>query len=104
MKLVIIESPYKGDVTFNIEYAKECMFDSIQRDECPFASHLLYTQILNDNSKLERAIGLQLGFKVMSKADLVAVYIDNEISEGMKLGIKEAERLGLRIEYRKIKE
>ena len=45
-KKTILESPYSGDVEKNIDYAKKCLKDSLERDECPFASHLLYTQVL----------------------------------------------------------
>ena len=41
-KKTILESPYSGDVEKNIDYAKKCLRDSLERDECPFASHLLY--------------------------------------------------------------
>lgn len=50
-KKTILESPYSGDVDKNIDYAKKCLKDSLDRNECPFASHLLYTQVLNDKDK-----------------------------------------------------
>ena len=50
MKLVIIESPYAGDIEKNVAYARDCVRDSLMRGEAPYASHLLYTQpnILDD--------------------------------------------------------
>ena len=39
--LVIIESPYMGNVKSNVAYARKCMSDSLLRGESPFASHLL---------------------------------------------------------------
>ena len=45
--LVIIESPYMGDVQRNIAYAQQCMGDSLKRGEAQFASHLLYTQTVS---------------------------------------------------------
>lgn len=102
MKLVIIESPYKGDTEKNIEYAKKCMLDSLSKNECPFASHLLYTQILNDNLGDERATGIALGLEVMKRADLIAVYSDYGISQGMDAGIRIAKEFGIKIEYRNI--
>ena len=40
MKLVILESPYAGDVEANVEYARACVRDSLSRGEAPIASHL----------------------------------------------------------------
>ena len=51
-KLVILESPYAGEVEKNLDYARKCMKDCFLRGEYPFASHLLYTQ----NSILDDAI------------------------------------------------
>ena len=56
MRLVIIESPYAGDIEKNVEYARACVRDSLSRGEAPIASHLLYTQpgILKDEIPSER--------------------------------------------------
>lgn len=43
-RLVILETPFAGDIKKNIEYARACMKDCFKRGEFPFASHLLYTQ------------------------------------------------------------
>lgn len=102
MKFVIIESPYSGDIDSNVEYAKDCMMDSITRMEVPFASHLLYTQVLDDKIQDERYAGMTLGYEVMKRADLVAVYTDKGISEGMESGIKLAKKHNKEIEYRSI--
>lgn len=63
MKLVILESPFAGDVKRNILYARMCVRDSLGRGEAPIASHLLYTQsgILNDNLPEERQWGIDAG-------------------------------------------
>jgi hypothetical protein len=54
MKLVIIESPYAGDVEPNVAYAKAAVLDCLSRGEAPYASHLFFTQdgILNALSAL----------------------------------------------------
>lgn len=103
MRLVIIESPYAGDRKRNIEYAKECMLDSLNRGEAPLASHLLYTQILDDDIPEHRNLGIVAGFAWAEKADAVIVYGDLGISRGMMLGIKRAKLMGQHIEYRKIR-
>ena len=56
MKKVIIESPYAENIERNIKYARACLKDSLNRNEAPLASHLLYTQdgVLDDGIKAER--------------------------------------------------
>lgn len=100
MQLVIIESPYAGDVERNVRYARACLLDSLRRGEAPLASHLLYTQVLDDNEPALRQQGMHAGFRWGQFADLVAVYTDLGISSGMKAGITRAENLGQEIEYR----
>lgn len=83
--LVIIESPYAGEVERNVRYARLAMRDSILRGERPFASHLLYTQpgILDDSKPTERALGIGLGFDFWEQATLIAFYVDLGWSRGM---------------------
>lgn len=61
MKLVIIESPYKGDVPRNKLYLQSCIRDCIFRGESPYASHRMLTDALDDNNPLEREIGIRAG-------------------------------------------
>lgn len=102
--LVVIESPYAGDVDENLTYARACLADSLSRGEAPFASHLLYTQpgVLDDNNREERERGISAGFAWGEKADLVAVYTDRGLSYGMEQGIERAERAGQKIEFRSL--
>lgn len=103
MNLVIIESPYSGDVEKNIKYARECLLDSLRRGEAPYASHLLYTQVLDDTALDQRHQGMEAGFAWGTKADMVAVYTDLGISDGMRFGVKRALENGIpHIEYRTI--
>jgi hypothetical protein len=48
MNLVIIESPYAGNVELNVSYARRAVKDSLGRGESPIASHLLYTQMAEE--------------------------------------------------------
>jgi hypothetical protein len=98
--LVIIESPYMGNVKSNVAYAQKCMSDSLMRGESPFASHLLYTQVLDDTKDIERLTGMSRAFNWYRHADLMAVYIDKGISNGMKMGMEVAEKLGIEMVYR----
>jgi hypothetical protein len=85
MKLVIIESPYAGQIGENVEYARACMRDSLNRGEAPIASHLLYTQqgILRDDMPSERQWGIDAGLAWRKVAELAVFYTDRNWSGGM---------------------
>lgn len=104
MKRVILESPYAGDVVRNINYARMCVKDSLQRGEAPIASHLLYTQegILDDTIENERIQGINAGLKWKEVADLQVFYIDYGISKGMQYGMDYAKEHNIPFETRKI--
>lgn len=115
---VVIESPLRGSVPSwvplwlapvverigrarNRRYARQCMRDSLNRNEAPYASHLLLDQpgILDDAHETERGHGIDVGVRWGEAADLRAVYCDRGISGGMSLGVASAPR-DQRIEYR----
>ncbi len=104
MKLVVIESPYAGDVEANVAYAKRCMLDCIARGEAPYASHILFTQagILDDLDAAERKLGIDAGFAWGARADVVVVYVDRGISRGMEQGIARALAANESIEFRSL--
>lgn len=102
MKLVILESPFAGDIEENIKYARACVRDSLLRGEAPIASHLLYTQkgILNDDIPSERQYGIDSGLAWKSVAHGSVVYTDRGITKGMEYGIAQAVKQGITVEYR----
>lgn len=104
MLRVIIESPLSGEILRNVRYARQCLRDSLERGEAPFASHLLYAQegVLDDTNAKERKLGMEAGFAWGEVADMVAMYTDLGISEGMREGIARAESKNLPIEYRRL--
>lgn len=102
--MVIIESPFAGDIKTNRQYAVSALRDSLLRGEAPFASHLLYTEALDDNIPEERVIGILAGLEIGKYATKTVVYQDLGISNGMKYGIERAEQEGREIEYRSITE
>jgi hypothetical protein len=104
MRLVIIESPYAGDVEANVAYARRCVRHSLLRGEAPIASHLLYTQpgVLKDEIPEERQHGIDAGLAWRRVAEASIVYTDLGVSRGMEYGIKAAEEAGVPIEYRSI--
>lgn len=102
MRLVILESPYAGNVSANEEYARLCVRDSLARGEAPIASHLLYTQptILDDTDPTERQWGIDAGLAWKAVAHASVVYTDKGITHGMEYGIAAARNAGLDVEMR----
>ncbi|MCB4919724.1 hypothetical protein LAV78_14475 [Brucella intermedia] len=100
--LVIIESPYAGNVGANEAYARACLLDSLNRGEAPIASHLLYTQVLDDESPIGRHDGVEAGLAWYRVAEKCVVYGDRGISRGMIDGIERAQRFGVLVEFRNI--
>ncbi len=105
-KLVILESPFAGNIQENIDYARKCMRDCLMRGEFPFASHLLYTQkgILRDEIPEERKLGIEAGLNWGKFAETTVVYTDLGITSGMKFGIERAGQEGRTVEYRSLKD
>lgn len=104
MKLVIIESPYAGDVEMNVEYARECLKHSLMLGEAPIASHLLYTQpgVLDDSVPEQRAMGINAGLAWRRVADKAVFYNDFGYSKGMIAALDLYESEGFEIEERSI--
>lgn len=104
-RLVILESPFAGDVERNVAYARRAMRDCLLRGEAPFASHLLYTQpgVLDDDVPEERAMGIEAGLCWgTAAADATVVYADHGISRGMQMGIDRAKAEGRPVEWRSL--
>lgn len=103
---VQFESPFgaatSDEVLRNVAYAYIGMRDSLLRGEAPFASHLLYTQMLDDQDSLERQIGIEAGLEIGKFAVRTVVYQDLGISRGMDYGIKNAENMNRPVEYRRL--
>lgn len=102
MRTVVIESPLAGDYERNHAYACLAMLDCLRRGEAPFASHLLYPQVLDDLDAADRKLGMQAGLALGAKLDAAVVYTDLGISSGVKAAITRHTREGMEIEYRQI--
>jgi hypothetical protein len=104
MKKVIIESPYAGNIERNIKYARACLKDSLNRNEAPLASHLLYTQdgVLDDGIKAERMKGINAGLAWIEFADIHVFYIDYGMSKGMEYARGFYMGSGVQLEFRRI--
>lgn len=94
MRRVVLESPYSGktpeELERNIKYAQMCLLDSLRRGEAPIASHLLHTQVLNDDIEEQRKMGIAAGHAWIPCADAIIVYEDYGISGGMARAIADA--------------
>lgn len=92
--IVVLESPFKGGDYYteeeNVEYAQRCLKHSLELGESPFASHLLYTQALDDKIPEERRMGIEAGLKFYTIAKRSVIYADHGISDGMLKGIDRA--------------
>ena len=103
--LVMVESPYRGLTVAEAEgYAEAACWDCMKRGEAPFASHLLYTRFLDDRDPRQRELGMIFGRAWIKIADLMVVYEDYGISEGMKIAMELAEKLQIDVQIRKITE
>lgn len=120
MKLVIIESPYKGktleDLERNKRYLRSCIRDCINRAESPYASHRMLTDALDDDDPAERSLGIEAGLAwrhaqqpVFEKGVLVQYvavqhifYTDLGWSSGMRLAKKCYDEEGFIYEERKL--
>lgn len=104
MRLVIVESPYAGNIETHIAYAKRCIHDCLLRNEAPIASHLLFTQpgILDDSKPEERMLGIEAGLAWFRVCDAVVVYTDYGYSRGMAGAMGRARGMRVLIEERTI--
>jgi len=102
MRRVVIESPYAGDTERNVAYALLAMSDCMRRNEAPLATHVLYTQFLDDRVAEQRALGMTAGFAWGDCGELRAVYGDLGISGGMAAGIARAHATGQLVEERRL--
>lgn len=94
----VIESPFSAPtidgLVRNVQYTMLAVRDSLNRGEAPYASHLFYTQMLDDNNAAERQLGMDAGLTICQHADQTAAYIDLGTSRGMEYGIEAARKAG----------
>lgn len=102
-RLVILESPYAGDVERNVAYARACLLDSLRRGEAPIASHLLHTQVLDDTDPDERTRGIAAGLAWRTVPGALPVfYVDRGWSRGMLAARDLYDREGIAYETRRL--
>ena len=102
-KLVVIESPFAGDVSRNKTYLDALLVDSLKRGEYPYASHGFFPQVLDDNIPEERALGIKAGLAWAARGSKTILATDLGISKGMQLGVDAAKIAGRPVEERSLK-
>ena len=88
--LVIVESPFSGDLTKNRLYLQKCLRDCIERGESPYASHGLLPSALDEAT--ERRLGIEAGYAWWRAATKIAFYIDLGWSRGMNAAMERLTR------------
>ncbi|MEO6761573.1 MAG: hypothetical protein ABI220_04340 [Candidatus Saccharimonadales bacterium] len=105
-QVTIIESPFSAPtregIVRNVYYAMLAVLDSLGRGEAPYASHLFFTQMLDDNVPHERELGIDAGLEISRLAATAAVYVDFGISRGMENGVAAAREAGRDIVERRL--
>lgn len=102
MRLVIIESPFAGDIERNAKYLRLAIADSIHRGESPYASHKLIPGSLDDSILEERDLGIRAGYAWWKHAAAIVFYVDYGMSPGMHKALQRAKTMQMATEMRKI--
>ena len=82
--LVYVESPYAGNVAENLAYLKLCLIQVITEGHNPYASHLFFTQFLDDNDPVQRKVGITLGNQWRLYCEETHFFVDLGWSAGMQ--------------------
>ncbi len=93
---VFICSPFSGDVEGNTMRAIRYMRFAVASGAIPFAPHLLYPQVLDENDASDRELGLFFGMVWLGKCDELWVF-GRQISAGMSREIAKAKKRGIPI-------
>lgn len=88
--IAFISSPYKSDndlnIIHNVKIARAMCKLAIDQGYAPFASHLIYTQFLDESVPEQREMGIEYGREFLEYADIIYIYKGegSKESEGMK--------------------
>src|SRR5665648_420343 len=91
---VFICSPFAGDIEGNTMRAVRYMRFAVAKGAIPFAPHLLYPQVLDEEDPFDRELGLSFGMVWLGKCDELWVF-GRHITDGMTREIAEAGRRGI---------
>lgn len=90
--LIFVCSPFAGDQETNAQLAREYCKYVMECGGIPFAPHLHYPQLLDDNKPEERQKGLEMSKAVLPRCDELWAF--DTVSEGMDGEITLAHALG----------
>jgi hypothetical protein len=93
---VFICSPFAGDIEVNTMRAIRYTRFAVVSGAIPFAPHLLYPQVLDENDLAERELGLFFGLVWLGKCNELWVF-GRYISNGMSREIAKAKKRGIPI-------
>lgn len=97
-KLVYICSPLKGNIERNIVKANLYSRYAYEKGCLPLASHVIFTQFLDDKKPKERTDGMEMGKQLLEMCSEIWVF-GSKISEGMKAEIELAKEMDITIRY-----
>ena len=97
-KIVFICSPYKRDINKSTTRAKRYGRFAISEGAVPIIPHLMYPQFLDEDDTGERAIGLEMGLRLLGVCHEIWVFGD-VISSGMEVEINVARERKIPIKY-----
>lgn len=112
MSVVMLESPYSGNIDRNLRYLALCGIETTSLyDECYYASHGLMTQhprsknfFVSDYEPkwdvLTRDTAIELSQRIRIRCDKTVFYVDLGWSSGMKMAKKYCEDHNLPYEVR----
>jgi hypothetical protein len=100
--VVIVESPFSGDMEANRQYAIRACVDCLNRQEVPYASHLFFPQFLDELEPDQRKLGIAAGYAMWKAASKIVFYVDRGWSGGMRLALDRAIRFKVPYEDRSV--
>lgn len=98
--VVIVESPFAGDMERNRKYAIRACIDCLARKEVPYASHLFFPQFLDELAPEDRELGLTAGYAFWKLATKIVFYCDLGWSRGMQRAYDRSEEMKISREKR----
>lgn len=104
---VIIESAYRPNELYslkaNAEFVRLVCLRAVRQGWNPLASHIFYTEFLNDDDEQLRSLGIQLGIEwgIHAQAVWACLREGEELSEGMAFALYRYEGLGKPIQIQR---
>ena len=98
-KIAYICHPWRGGKDNEVKTKSICLHLALKGDVVPMSTGILFNSFLDDDDHVQRRVGIEAGLEVMKKCDVIYVYKQTGISDGMHEELQVAERLGIPIQY-----